>query len=145
MDRYFTGLPVAKYLLDNKITLVGTMRASRAGIPEKIKNTKTRVNLSTMYVFPENHYLLLLSYVVQKRSGKWKELVLSTMHNDVKITKDAQRKPHFILFYDRTKTGVNVMDMISGHFLTKFKTQRWTINTFVYILDNAKNEFINKF
>ena len=138
MDRYFTSIPVAKYLLDKKITLVGTMRANRIGIPAEVKEMKNREDLSTMYVFAESHKLLLVSYVVQKRSGKRNVLVLSTMHNDVKITKDARRKPHVIAFYDRTKGGVDVMDMISGHFTTKFKTRRWTMNTLAYMLDTAK-------
>ena len=38
------------------------------------------------------------------------------MHNNVKVTKDAQTKPRVIAFCDRMKGGVDVMDMMAGFF-----------------------------
>ena len=145
MDRYFTSVSIAKYLLANKITLVGTMRSGRVGIPNEMKEIKQREDLSTMYAFTEDNKLLLVSYVVKKKSGKRNVLVLSTMHKDVKETKDARLKPHVIAFYDRTKGGVDVMDMIAGNYTTKFKTRRWTMNTLAYILDTAKTNTLTIF
>ena len=123
MDRYFTSVSIAKYLLANKITLVGTMRSGRVGIPNEMKEIKQREDLSTMYAFTEGNKLLLVSYVVKKKSGKRNVLVLSTMHKDVKVTKDARLRPHVTAFYDRTKGGVDEMDMIAGNYTTKFKTR----------------------
>ena len=145
MDRYFTSVSIAKYLLANKITLVGTMRSGRVGIPNEMKEIKQREDLFTMYAFTEDNKLLLVSYVVKKKSGKRNVLVLSTMHKDVKVTKDARLKPHVIAFYDRTKGGVDVMDMIAGNYTTKFKTRRWTMNTLAYILDTAKTNSLTIF
>ena len=130
-------MPIASYLLDKNITLVGIMKANRIGIPRDISDMKDR-DLSTLYAVEEKEKLLLASYVVKKSSGKRNVLVLSTMHNNAKVTKDARKKPHVIAFYDRTKEGVDVMDMIAGFFTTKFKTRRWTLNALAYILDTAK-------
>ena len=54
-------------------------------------------------------------------------------------------KPHVIAFYDRTKGGVDVMDMIAGNYTTKFKTRRWTMNTLAYILNTAKTNSLTIF
>ena len=41
------------------------------------------------------------------------------------------------MFYDKTKGGVDVVDMVIGKYTTKYKTRRWTMNAFDYMLDTA--------
>ena len=46
MDRYFTSLPVAEYLLENDITVVGTLRSHRIGLSKELTEVKDRDDLS---------------------------------------------------------------------------------------------------
>ena len=91
------------------------------GIPKDISDMKDREDLPTLYAVEDEKKLLLVSSVVKTSRGKRNVLVPSAMHNDVKVTKDARKKPHVFAFYDRTKGGVDVMDMIAAFFTTKFK------------------------
>ena len=36
MDRLYTSIPLAEWLLERKITMVGTLQSNRKGIPEEI-------------------------------------------------------------------------------------------------------------
>ena len=59
------------------------------------------------------------------------------MHDDVRCSRDERKEPNTICFYDKTKGGVDVVDMVIGKYTTKYKTRRWTINVFAYMLHTA--------
>ena len=40
--------------------------------------------------------------------------------------------------YDKMKGGIDGVDMVIGKHTTKYKTRRWIINTFAYMLDTAR-------
>lgn len=138
IDRYFTSMSIAEWLLNRGLTVVGTLRQDRKGIPDGIKTTDGRENLSTMYAYCEDIKSLLVSYVVEKKKGKKNVLVLTSMHKDVSVTQDQRLKPNVISFYDHTKGGVDVMDQIAGVYTTRCKTHRWTINALSYVLDTVR-------
>ena len=48
LDRYFTNISLANWLVEKKISLVGTMQHSRVGIPPELKET-TEVKLRRSY------------------------------------------------------------------------------------------------
>ena len=138
IDRFFTSMTIADWLLDREITTVGTLRTDRIGIPEKVKDTNGREDQSTKYFYCEDLKSLLVSYVVKKKKG-WKNvLVLSSRHKSVKVTKDQLRKPSVITFYDHTKGGVDSMDQMAGVYTTRCKTRRWTMNALAYVLDTVQ-------
>ena len=60
------------------------------------------------------------------------------MHNEVKLSVDERKKPHALVFYDHTKGGVDVVDLISAKMLTRMTTRRWTLNVFAFMLDTAR-------
>ena len=138
MDRYFTSMTIAAYLLERNITLVGTLRTDRVGIPKEIKDVKDRDHPSTKYCYDKEGKALLISYVVKKKSGVRNVLVLSTMHKSVYTTRDERKKPQVITFYDRTKGGVDVMDMMSGTYSSRFLSRRWKMNALAYMLDTVR-------
>ena len=139
MDRYFTSLPVAEYLLENDITVVGTLRSHRIGLPKELTEVKDRDDLSVKYAFTEDGNIMLVSYVVKKKSGKRNILMLTTMHKSVKITRDSRKKPNVITLYDGTKSGVDVMDMISSNLSTRIQSRRWPLNALAFVLDTARS------
>ena len=46
------------------------------------------------------------------------------MHSSVRVTKDDWKKSHVHTLYDQTKGGVDVVDLISSHQSTRFKSPR---------------------
>ena len=71
MDRYFTSIPLSEWLLDRNITLVGTMKESRAGIPHDIRSTVGREEKSTTYMYNRDNSKekMLISWIDKKNSG----------------------------------------------------------------------------
>ena len=59
IDRFFTSMTIADWLLDREITTVGTLRTDRIGIPEKVKDTNRREDQSTKYFYCEDLKSLL--------------------------------------------------------------------------------------
>lgn len=138
MDRYFTSVSIAEWATENNFTVVGTMRLDRKGIPAEIKKMDDREEKSTLYVHEKDGEKTLVSYVDKKKSGKKNIIVLSTMHASVRVTKDERRKPNIHTFYDYTKGGVDVVDLVSSHNTTKMKVKRWPLNALAFILDTVR-------
>ena len=61
-------------------------------------------------------------------------IALTAMHNDVRVTKDSKLKLDVLKFYDHTKGGVDVVDLISSHSSTRMKSAKWTINVLAFVL-----------
>ena len=53
-DRLYTSIPLAKWLLEKRITCIGTMQLNRKGIPDELKETKNRELLSSEIYLDEN-------------------------------------------------------------------------------------------
>ena len=51
---------------------------------------------------------------------------------------DERKKPNTICFCDKTKRGVDAVDMVIGKYTTKYKIRRWTMNAFAYMLDTTR-------
>ena len=81
--------------------------------------------------------MMLVSYINKKKSGKNNIIVLTTMHDKVKVTNDQWCKPHVLVMYDHNKAEVDVEDLISTHHSTIIKSKRWPLNAFVFILDTV--------
>ena len=79
----------------------------------------------------------MVSYVDKKMSGK-KNVVLTTMYDDIAVSKDQWKKPNVHVFYDHTKGGVDVVDLYSSHHSTRVKSKRWPVNALAFILDTAR-------
>ena len=62
------------------------------------------------------------------------------MRDDVRCSRDERKKPNTICFYDKTKCGVDVADVVIGKYTTKYKTRRWTMNAFAYMLDTVRTD-----
>ena len=138
IDRFFTSVTIAEWLLDRGLTVVGNLRTDRKGIPEAVKKVDNREDKNTKFFFCEDISSLLVSYVVKKKKG-WKNvLFLSTMHKNVHVTQDERMKPDVITFYDHTKGGVDIMDQMAGFYSTRMKTHRWTMNAMAYVLDTVR-------
>ena len=62
MGRLYTSFKTADWLLERKITTLGTMQSNRVGIPPEIKETKDREILSTEMYWGKNSSRNISSY-----------------------------------------------------------------------------------
>ena len=119
MDRYFTSVFLAEWALQKKFTIVGTMRHDRKDIPKEVKAIGNREEKSVLYVYHKEKSIMLASYIDKKKLGKKNAVVLSTMHDSVKVTNDQRKKPQMHSMYDHTKGGVDVVDLLSTSHSTR--------------------------
>ena len=138
MDRYFTSVFMAEWALQKKFTIVGTMRHDRKGIPKEVKVIGNREEKSVLYVYHKEKNIMLTSYIDKKKSGKKNFIVLSTMHDSVKVTNNQRKTPQIHSMYDHTKGGVDVVDPLSTSRSTRIKSKRWSINAFAFILNTCR-------
>ena len=116
LDRYFTSVTLAEWCLERNITIVGTLKSDQKGIPKEMKGVADWEEKSSAFCYSEDEKAMLLSYIYKKKKGK---IILA------------------LVFYDHTKGGVNVVDLISAKMSTRMKTRRWTLNVFAFMLDTA--------
>ena len=111
---------IAQWALEKKIAIAGAMRLVRKGIPKDIN----REERSVLYVFKTDENILLVSYIDKNKSGKGTVVVISTLHDEVRVTKDEQREPGIHKSYDHTKCGVDVVNLISTSCTKRIKNKR---------------------
>lgn len=125
-DNWFTSVPLIQDMLHNcGMTIIGTVRGNKAGIPEEMKDKTTRAPDSSAFLFTKD--MTLVSYV-PKTSSKKIVLLLSSMHDKNSLASSG--KPTIIEDYSRTKGGVDTFDQMCGQYLCGRKTKRWQLCVF---------------
>ena len=81
---------------------------------------------------------MLASYIDKEKSGKKNVIVLSIMHDSVKVANDQRKKLQIHSMYDHKKAGVDVVHLLPTSHSTRIKSKRWTINAFTFILDTCR-------
>ncbi|KAG8337272.1 hypothetical protein J6590_108356 [Homalodisca vitripennis] len=84
-----------------------------------------------MYGFTEN--ISLLSYVPKRSRAV---ILVSSMHHG-QTTDDISGKPEIIAEYNRTKGGVDTIDMMCSNYSSSRRTQRWPMVIFFTIVNIA--------
>ncbi|CAK1589639.1 unnamed protein product [Parnassius mnemosyne] len=131
MDNWFTSVPLAEDLLTNhNLTVVGTLRKNKPEIPSEFKRKGLQVH-STAFGYKPTE--TLLSYCPKKDKTV---LLLSTMHNEGIIDETSEKKiPEIIIFYNKTKGGVDVVDKLIGTYTVARVCYRWPLRLFFTMLD----------
>ena len=89
MNRLYTSVSTAKWLLENNVTSVGTTMTNHYGIPKEVKLLVGREDLSTRVFWEaENHDLVQSSYCVKTAQGMKNVLLLSTIYPLLGVTKE---------------------------------------------------------
>ena len=65
---------------------------------------------------------------------------MCTLHSDVEIPSDnsSNKKPETVLFYQKTKAGVDVIDEMTRKYSVKAASRRWPIHVFYNVIDFAQ-------
>ena len=129
-DNFFTSLGLARKLLNDNLTVVGTIRKNKKELPKEFVTAKKRSVLSTMYGFQKD--AMICSYCPKK--GKI-VLLLSSLHLEKGPEQGASRKPEIIIDYNKCKGGVDTMDQMVRTFSVKRMTRRWPMVVFYNMID----------
>ena len=125
MDRLYTYFELCDRLLKKSITIKGTLMINKAGIPNELKDVKSREELLRETYWEVGGSKTLTSYVVKTSNGKKNVMALSTMSSLLgNITDDNKRKPAILKLYDFTKGGTDVVDQKLGTYTVKSKSRR---------------------
>jgi len=123
-DNYFTSDPLAKELLQQNMTLVGTMRKNKTEIPPEYLPSRKRSDESSVFGF--DAYLTLVSYVLKKNRA---DVLLSSMHHDDTVNAEQKNKPQIVLDY-------NADQLVHAYSVLR-KVKRWPVVCFFNLLDIA--------
>lgn len=139
-DNYFTSLELATSLRNrvNSMTLLGTIRKNRVELPPDFIQCKRRALNSSIFGFTP--HCTLVSYVPKPRKCV---VLLSTMHHSAEISDREDQKPEMILAYNKTKGGVDTLDLLLKTYRCYRRSPRWPFVIFEHILNIALyNSFI---
>lgn len=138
VDNFFTSYQLAQKLLENQITVVGTIRKNKPELPPEILETKRRPLYSSRFAFTEN--TTVVSYIPKKNKSV---NLLSTLHHSSEVSDRTDKKPVIILDYNKCKGGVDTLDKAVSCYTCKRKTNRWPQVVFSNIVDiSAYNAFV---
>ncbi|KAJ4430815.1 hypothetical protein ANN_19406 [Periplaneta americana] len=124
-DNFFMSVPLAQKLLNMKLTIVGTMKQNKTEIPQIMKANKSRQVHSSEFGF--NGEMTLVSYVPKRNKSV---ILLSTTNNDKTVIPDMKNKPEIIIYYNKTKGAVDMLDQMTRNFSCKRKMKRWPFVVF---------------
>lgn len=117
-DNYFTSYQLAQELIENGLTLVGTVRKNKTFIPPEFQANSRREVGSNLFAFRPK--ITLLSHVPKKKKSV---IFLSTLHHSPLV--DDEGKAEINTFYNRTKGGVDILDQMCHTYSCQRGTNRW--------------------
>ncbi|XP_047370499.1 uncharacterized protein LOC124957528 [Vespa velutina] len=120
-DNFFTTASLAAKSLAERTTLVGTMSANRRELPVLAKTSKDNLQLLSTMAYKSNDCTL----TIYKSKPRKEVVILSTTHKTVKIKNNRKKTPETIIYYNKTKFGVDIVYQIARKYNVKSKCNRW--------------------
>jgi hypothetical protein len=133
MDRFFSDIQNTERLLENRITVIGTVMSQRRHVPPQLQVSQGRAPLSTIYACHDSK-TALVSYCPRKNKVV---LVHSTDDCRFAVADNPANKPSQIMAYNASKGGVDTVDQMCRRFSVKRQTRRWTMSLFYTVVDIA--------
>ena len=118
-------------LLQDKITLVWTLKKNKREIPAEFLPNKQKPITSSMFEFQK--HATLVSFTPKKNKSV---VLLSTLHRDAKVDAET-KKPEIIQFYKSTKGGVDTVDQLCGNYSVSRRTRQWPLCVFFHLVNIA--------
>ncbi|KRZ11060.1 PiggyBac transposable element-derived protein 4 [Trichinella zimbabwensis] len=130
-DNFFTSLDLARALLAQKKTLLGTIRQRCKEVPKELWPNKTRAEYSTLFLYMEQ--CMLTSYVPKKGCAV---VILSSQHCGNCVSgEETKFKPQVICDYNKTKGAVDTVDKMLKDYSWRRRTIRWPLAVVMDMLD----------
>lgn len=138
-DNWFTSLELVEELRKRSITYVGTMKLNKAVIPPEFRAHKSRPMGSAIYGFSADMPATLVSIVPKINKSV---VLISSMHDKIETNPD-KNKPEIVCYYNKTKSGVDLLDMKSALYSSNRRTRRWPLVIFYTLINvSCVNSFI---
>jgi hypothetical protein len=139
-DRLYTSRVLADFLWRNKMTILGTIKNNRRGIPAEFKEGAGRPEGDYMVAYDTDSQMSLHSFLDKKKKGKPNNVLLLTTLEPVmgRTIDDGRDKPPIYKLYDFTMGGTDRADQVMAHRSTRAKSQRWPMLVVYYTLDTAR-------
>ncbi len=128
VDNLFTSRDLAEKLQQKRTSLVGTVRQNRRELPPL---PKLSLHESRFY---SNGSLTLVQYQTKQHKAV---VLLSSLHKGALCQTTCKKKPESVLYYNKSKCGVDMLDSMCRQMSTKAASRRWTLAVFFNILDFA--------
>ena len=130
-DNWYTNYPLAKALLKDKVTIVGTLKKNKKELPPEFLPNKKRSPGSSIFGFQKD--VTIVSYAPKKNKAV---ILLSTMHSDAAIH-PVTNKPDIIMDYNSYKGGVDTVDKMCATYSVLRRTRRWPLVLFLQLVNIA--------
>lgn len=130
-DNWYSSYPLARELLQDQITMIGTLKKNKRELPIEFLPSKNRVVGSSIFGFQKD--VTIVSYVPRKNRSV---TLISTIHNNSAIDTDTN-KPEIIIDYNSTKGGVDTLDKMCNTYSVCRRTRRWPLVIFFQLLNIA--------
>jgi hypothetical protein len=111
---------------------VGTVKKNKRMIPQEFLPNRKRLIDSSEFGFQSDK--TIVSYVPKKPKSI---ILISSMHHDNTVGDDT-KKPEIILYYNRTKAGVDALDEKCANYSTSRRSRRWPMAIFHCILNISR-------
>lgn len=132
-DNWFTSIELLDELKKRGLTFVGTIKKNKREIPPEFQASRQRPEGSALFGFSNEK--TLCSFVPKKNRAV---ILVSTMHHSKSIDEE-KKKPEIICFYNKTKSGVDILDMKCAVYSSGRRTRRWPMAVFYRMLNIATN------
>lgn len=138
-DNWFASIPLAKKMLEMKLTVIATIKKNKRELPREFVDEKYQGRKSGSCLFLFDDDMTLLSY---KPKPNKLVTMISTAHKDGTINKDSN-KPEIVMNYNSTKGGVDTFDQMTQNMCCNRKTKRWPLCFFYNMLNiSTLNSFV---
>ena len=103
-----------------------------------LDTTKIKQKLHNTQVFTHCSGRPTSLTVYQSMPSRSLMLIISSLHRDVRIDKESsKKKSETILFYNKTKVGVDVLDQMARMYSVKASSWRWPMKVFYSVIHMA--------
>ena len=131
-DNWFSDVQLAAELKEHRLSYVGTLKKNKRALPLDLLNVKGRPLKSSIFGFGDN--CTIVSYVPKKNKNI---VLISTQHFDDAIDEESGDavKPQMITYYNKTKSGVDVVDKLCASYNVARNIRRWPMVIFFAMLN----------
>lgn len=132
-DNFFTSIDLAQKLSKKGISIVGTMRKTRRELPNSDQLLREKPLYYSLFLTSSDS--LRANLCLYKCKKNRSVVLLDTLNLGPETDSSEKRKPQIVHYYNRTKTGVDIVDQMLRSLSTRSQTRRWPVAVFYNVLD----------
>ena len=134
-DNFFTSYTLSNRLLQQNLTLLGTVRRHRGKVPLVLRQEEQLYR--SKFVFNHGDEICLVAN--QAKQNKNPVILLSSSHSDPSVDSGESKQPQMILDYNASKGSAHTFDQNLEELSWHRKIVRWPLLFFLNIPDAAAN------